>query len=166
MRTEPAKNRVSIKDGASPARPSLAAFRWVSSLAVTKVAIKVIQLTIGTAIDKSDLATRKLLKMLAPQLTRNGIKNAHFVNILTPSLSSFLSLSSFSFYAAAYSSSSLEPTSINAFVDPQINPVTKYPSTISMLTIIISSLDDLLKSYYNYNRQKERIYSHFLKKSS
>lgn len=50
----PAKNLESIK---------LCCFR---SLWVTNVTRKVIQFTAGTAIDKSDLATKKLLKMLAP----------------------------------------------------------------------------------------------------
>ena len=58
------KNLVSIRLGAS-VRPSLEAKRCLRSLAVIKVAIKVMQFTIGTAIDKSDLATRKLFKMEA-----------------------------------------------------------------------------------------------------
>ena len=58
------KNLGSIRLGASE-RPSLEAAHYFRSLAVTKVAIKVMQFTIGTAIDKSDLATRKLFKMEA-----------------------------------------------------------------------------------------------------
>ena len=65
MRTEPAKKRGSIKLGASFGLPALAACLWTRSLAVMKVAMKVTQLTMGTAIERSDFATKKLLKIEA-----------------------------------------------------------------------------------------------------
>jgi len=62
IRTEPEKKRLSMRLGASCGLPFDLAARWASSRAVTKVAMNVTQLTTGTAMDRSDFATRKLLK--------------------------------------------------------------------------------------------------------
>ena len=64
IKIAPAKNLLSIRLGAD--LPLCAASLYASNLAVTKVAMNVTQFTIGTAIDRSDLATRKLLNTDAP----------------------------------------------------------------------------------------------------
>ena len=92
---------------------------WLlSNLCVTKVTKKVTQLTAGTAIERSDLATRKLLKMLADWFKRNGIKNGKLENIFAPATTSLLDL-------AVYSVLGFDPISINAFVMPHTSPVNK-----------------------------------------
>ena len=59
INTAPAKNLRSMRLGA--VFPFYAASLYANNLPVTNVAIKVMQLTIGTAIERSDLATKKLL---------------------------------------------------------------------------------------------------------
>ena len=59
--TEPRRNLASIRLGASFGRPEFTAWRYLINLAVTNVAMKVIQFTMGTARLRSDFATRKLL---------------------------------------------------------------------------------------------------------
>ena len=66
MSKEPAMKRVSIKPGALFNLPAFEAARCAKNLAVMNVATKVMQLTMGTAMVKSDFAMRKLLKIDAP----------------------------------------------------------------------------------------------------
>ena len=66
INSEPIRNFKSNRLGALSGFPAWAALRCVRSLAVMNVATKVTQLTIGTAIDRSDLATKKLLNIDAP----------------------------------------------------------------------------------------------------
>ena len=63
MLREPRKNQGSNKLGTSSGLPAFVALCLMMSRAVMKVAKKVMQLTIGIAIDRSDFASKKLLKM-------------------------------------------------------------------------------------------------------
>ena len=55
-------------------------------LCATNVTMKVMQFTAGTAMDSSDLATRKLLKILAHWFSRKGTRKPKFANIFKAAL--------------------------------------------------------------------------------